>query len=87
MAPVDEAQYSLGLYFVLGSWTEATITWNNQPNSTGAPYIAWDSTVAPLPAPGWNHCNFSAQGVSYLQQAFDIGVFYGLSLYADARTV
>jgi len=79
-----EATYYAGLYPCLNAWQEMTITFNNQPSSSGPGYFVADSkTGIYKPQLGWNQFNLTTDGISLMQKAVNTGQYNGMALYVD----
>jgi hypothetical protein len=79
----DEAVYSVGLYPCLSSWGENTITYNNQPTSSGPPYHEIAGPRSSFMESGSQHFVIGDYGLSQLQEMADTGSSFGFAWYTD----
>jgi hypothetical protein len=78
-----EAVYSVGLYPCLSSWGENTITYNNQPTSSGPPFCEIAGPKSSFMQPGTQHFVIGDYGISQLQEMADTGSSFGFAWYTD----
>jgi hypothetical protein len=78
-----EALYSVGLYPCLSSWGENTITYNNQPTSSGPPFYEITGPKSSFMEAGAHHFVIGDYGLSKLQEMADAGSSFGFAWYTD----
>lgn len=82
-----DAVYSVGLYPCLSSWDENTITYNNQPTSSGPPFCEIAGPKSSFLESGTQHFVIGDNGLSKLQEMADTGSSFGFAWYTDVSPV
>jgi hypothetical protein len=80
---IGEAVYTVGLYPCLSSWDENTITYNNQPTSSGPPFYEIAGPKSSFLKSGTQYFIIGDYGLSKLQEIADTGSSFGFAWYTD----
>jgi len=79
-----QTNFSAGLYPLIGTWDEYTLTFNNQPSASGPGYFSVDTLTGTYkPVVGWNKFVLDREGLRLLQKTIDKGDSYGMACYVD----